>query len=214
MIYLYNNNPFDDLNYILNKSILFNKTMDVLKYTKAGIETTSFDAYVNWNAKSTFGAKTVLNTYTIAEEPQISRMLSEEERKIILENIRQNVTNLAIEHPETTFYIFFPPVSICWWDVMKNNGQTNWYIDAEQTAIEEILRHSNIKLFSFSNNFDLICDLDNYKDQAHYGEWVNSWMLEWMWNEEYLLTEDNYQEYIESIREFYNSYDYNSLRQQ
>lgn len=209
--YLYNNNLFDDVEYVLNKSILFGQTRGVIKHTKAGLETTNFDDYANWNSAYNFGAETVLSTYTLDETVSPVQVFSEDERRMVLGNIRQNVTSLAAAHPETTFYYFFPPYSICYWDVLKNNGQTDWRIDAEQAAIEEILKYPNIKLYSFCNNFELVCNLDNYKDQAHYGEWVNSWILEWMHNDEYLLTKDNYKDYIKIIREFYNSYDYSSL---
>ena len=209
--YLYNDNLFDDMNYILNKSILFGQVRGVIRHTKAGLKTTSFDDYANWNAYFTFGSETVLGTYTLDEAASYLQVFSEDERRMVLGNIRQNVTSLAAGHPETNFYYFFPPYSICYWDSLKNNGQINWRIDAEQAAIEEILKYPNIKLYSFCNNFELVCNLDNYKDQAHYGEWVNSWILEWIHNGEYLLTKDNYKDYIKTIREFYNSYDYGSL---
>lgn len=70
----------------------------------------------------------------------------------------------------------------------------------------------NIKLYSFSSNFELTCNLDNYRDINHYGGWINSYILECMKNDEYLLTKDNYKEYLEDIRNFYGSYDYSSLR--
>lgn len=130
---------------------------------------------------------------------------------MVIGNIRQNVTDLADEHPETTFYLFFPPYSICYWDVLDNNGEVDWRIDAEEAAIEELLKHPNIRLYSFCSNFDLVCNLDNYKDAGHYGEWVNSWMLEWMQDDRYLLTKQNYREYLDTIRDFYGSYDYSSL---
>ncbi|HBI60734.1 MAG TPA: hypothetical protein DDY31_05910, partial [Lachnospiraceae bacterium] len=201
-----------DLNYVLNKSILFNQTYGVIRYTRGHKKTTGFDEYANWNASFTFGAETVLGTYTLGNPSEASRTLTEEEKHTILENIRQNVTDLADKHPETTFYLFMSPYSICYWDMLENNGEVDWQIDAEQTAIEAILGHSNIKLYSFTNNFELVCDLNNYKDQAHYGEWVNSWILEWMYNEDYLLTPDNYTQYLNEIRNFYNNYDYSSLR--
>ena len=209
--YLYNNNLFDDVNYVLNKSILFEQTHGVITHTKAGLETTNFDDYANWNSGYKFGAEIVLDTYTLDEIPSPKQTFSEYEHNVVVENIRQNVTSLASEHKETTFYYFFPPYSICYWDTLKNRGKVDWLIDAEQTAIEEILKYPNIKLYSFCGNFELVCNLDNYKDVAHYGEWVNSLILEWMHNDEYLLTKDNYKEHIKEIREFYNSYDYNSL---
>lgn len=211
--YLYNENPFDDVNYVLNKSILFYRTRPVIQYTRDGNRTTSFDIYTNWNSDYTFGAEAVLNTYTLKEPASTHQKLTETERIIVLENIRQNVTDLADEHPETTFYLFFPPYSICYWDVLNNDGKIDWHIEAEQIAIEEILKHPNIRLFSFCNNFELVCNLDNYYDQAHYGEQINSQILEWMYNEEYLLTEENYLVYIDIIKQFYTSYDYNSLRE-
>ncbi len=209
--YLYNDIWLDDVSYILNKEILFNQTRNVVKYTKAGNKTTNFDDYLNWNANYTFGAETVMSTYTLGEKMKEERTLTENESTMVLENIRQNVTELAYAHPETVFYLFFPPYSICYWDDLHNKGQVNWRIDAEQIAIREILRCPNINLYSFCDNFGLICNLNNYKDSAHYGEWVNSWILQQMNNDIFLLTEDNYVDYIKKIREFYNSFDYESL---
>lgn len=209
--YLYNSNPFDDVKYVLNKSIFLNRTIGVIQYTASGGITTSFDRYVNWNSGYTFGAEAVMSSYEIEEKAETEKILSEEESIMIYENIRQNVTDLADAHPETTFYLFFPPYSICYWDALNASGEINWRIDAEQIAIEEILRHPNIKLHSFCDDFELVCNLDNYKDRAHYGEWVNSWILEWMHDDKHLLTKDNYEKYIKTIREFYNSYDYSLL---
>lgn len=206
--YLYNDNIFDDLSYVLNKSILLNKTREVIRYTRDGQKTTSFDVYANWNASYEFGEAAVLSTYKLNTQAESIRVLTEEERIMILENIRQNVTDLADEHPETVFYLFFPPYSICYWDALQNAKEIDWHIDAEKIAIEEILRHPNIKLYSFCDDFELVCGLDNYKDYVHYGEWVNSQILRWMWDEEHLLTQDNYLGYIEAIRDFYSNYDY------
>lgn len=211
--YLYNDNPFDDVYYTINKTIFLNKTREVLRYTENGMKTTTFDEYNNWNALYTFGADSVLN-YTLPPAAETPVVLTEEDGQRALENIRQNITDLADEHPETTFYLFFTPFSICFWDIEKNAGRMDTWIDYEQIAIEEMLKHPNIRLFCFFTNFEMICDLNNYKDSEHYGEWINSWMLEQMYNGNYLLTEDNYMEHLASMREFYNSYDYASLHRQ
>ena len=81
----------------------------------------------------------------------------------------------------------------------------------ERISIEELLQYPNIRLYSFSDDFEIICDLDNYKDYLHYGEWINSRMLEQMKEEKHLLTKDNYQDYLQTIQTFYTSYDYASL---
>lgn len=81
----------------------------------------------------------------------------------------------------------------------------------EQFAIEEILKYENVRLFSFFNNFELTCDLDNYGDEIHYSPEVNSQILIWMKEGKYELTEDNYLDYIDEITDFYCSYDYDAI---
>lgn len=211
--YLYNDNPFDDVRYVLNKSVLFEETTQVIKVKSGKGSSVNFDTYANWNTfyKTKFGAKYVLATYQLQKTPSPQKALPEKDRQTLSENLRQNVTELAAEHPETTFYLFFPPYSICYWDLLNNTGQIDLHIETEKLAIEELLQYPNIKLYSFSDDFELVCNLDHYKDYLHYGEWINSILLERMKNEEYLLTPDNYNEYLQKIQDFYRSYDYNSL---
>lgn len=211
--YLTNSNVFDDVSYVLNKEVLaYDRT--VLDYTLQGNKTTSFDDYANWmaNCEEWFGEFYVVQTYSLDEPAMEERILSPEEMLTIRDNIRQNVTQIAWDHPEVTFYVFIPPYSLGYWDELHNKGEINYMIDAQAVAIEEIVQCPNIKLFSFDNNFDLVCTWNNYTDQAHYGEWVNTQLLEWMSRGEYLLTQDNYQEYLDEIREFYNSYDYSQIQ--
>ena len=82
---------------------------------------------------------------------------------------------------------------------------------AEKEAAEWLLDYENIYLFSFFDEFDMICDLDNYTDYIHYGEWVNSQILVWMKEGKHRLTRENYQEYYDRVYEFYMNYDYDAL---
>lgn len=81
----------------------------------------------------------------------------------------------------------------------------------EKYAIELILECPNIKLFSFNTMTDITTNLDNYKDTLHYGEWINSKMLEFMKNDVGLLTKENYKKYIEEEKALYLNYPYNDL---
>lgn len=209
--YLYNNNLFDDVKYVLNKELMLSKSVGVLQYTRAGNLTTTFDEYSNWNARFTFGKEPVLSTYIRKEKVDTVQQLDDEKVKTLQNNISQNFETTAENNPQITFYIFFPPYSICYWDELNQLGQVQYHIDTEKIIIEQLLKHENIKLFSFSNNFGLTCTLDNYKDQAHYGEWVNSQILKWLKDGEFQLTNDNYDEYLMQLEDFYLSYDYESI---
>lgn len=209
--YLYDEVIWNDVYYIFNKEILFNNTFQVISYTRAGHKTTSFDSYANWMSGYIFGKEAVDKTYSRQME-KADRLDFTIEDQIKLEgNLSQNVTALIEQNPDITFYLFFTPYSIYYWDMLCQAGRLDQQMEAEKRAIEFLLSHRNIKLFSFFDEFDLILDLNNYKDIAHYSEEINSQILRWMRDGDHQLTKDNYEQYCEKTREFYSSFDYDSL---
>lgn len=224
--YLYDDNVFNDVNYLLNKDVIFNRVYKMaVENDEEGFEPgiTTFDDYAAW-LDFEFGKDSVFygirRAKVYLEEnnalnhkgdklPGIN--LSEQDLKNIEENITQNVTELADRYPEVDFYYFFTPYSVMFWKILADNGEVERWLEAEQYAIELILEHDNIKLYSFNNRTDITTDLNNYKDTFHYGRWVNSIMLKWMYEGEYLLTKDNYMDYISEERSFYSNFDYSTL---
>lgn len=140
--------------------------------------------------------------------------MTDEERKTIHKNITQNVTSLAASYPDVDFYYFFPPYSIVWWGRLLNKGMIERQIEAERYVIELILEQPNIHLYSFNNKMEITTDLNNYKDPAHYGQWINSLMLRWMHDGECIITKENYEEYLEEEYKFYLEYDYAEINKQ
>ena len=215
--YLYDYNPFNDVFYLFNKDVIFSRAYAMTMATKIeGFEPgiTPFDLYSRWQEVYTFGVNTVAPNGVSAQLAKDEIHLTEEEKQTIYGNITQNVTSLADEYPDVNFYYFFPPYSAVWWADYVNNGTIYKWIEAEEYAIELILEHENIKLFSFNNRTDITTNLNNYKDATHYGEWVNSFMLRAMHDGEYLLTPNNYKEYLQKELSFYTTFDYNSLNDQ
>lgn len=209
--YLYDENFFNDVYYLLNKDVLFHKTLPVISYTHSGGTTTDFDTYCNWMSSYTFGKAAVDKTYERAEKAESSIPFTLRDQEIVEETLDQNVISLAAANPHITFYLFFTPYSIYYWDSLNQTGELERQLKAERTAIEQMLDYDNIQLYSFFDNFELICDLNNYKDSGHYGEDVNTQILQWIYDKEHLLTKDNYLEYCKRIEEFYSTYNYNML---
>ena len=209
-MYLLNDKHVDDVNYLFNKSIFNKYVVATLEYTQNGNKTPSRDEMFNWMKGQKFGRDIVLNSYEL-EKSKLIREFSTDEFQNVSANISQNIIEAVEENSGTCFYLFFPPYSICEWDVKNSDGGIEYWIDLQKCAIEQILQYDNVKLFSFDDNFDLVCNLDNYKDRGHYGEWVNSYILESMKNGEHQLKLDNYQDYIDRITDFYTKYDFASL---
>ncbi len=215
--YLYDDNPFNDVSYVFNKDVIFSRTYEMIKDTKKkdfkpGM--TSFDTYSRWHDHFKFGTKTVLPKGVKIQKPKSLRHLTAQEKKTIYDNITQNVTSLADQHPETTFYYFFTPYSIAWWLEERNKETFYRQLEAEKYVIELILEHPNIRLFSFNDQTDIITNLNHYKDAPHYGEWFNSFILHSMRDDRHRLTKENYRDYLAKEREFFETFDYTSLSEQ
>lgn len=82
---------------------------------------------------------------------------------------------------------------------------------AEKYMIEKLLEYPNVELYSFFNNYEMICNLDNYRDPGHYMENISDKILHWISKKEYQLTKENYEEYIRKNLEFYKNYNYDSI---
>lgn len=208
--YMTNDNLLDDVSYFFNKDVM-KYCLKAISNTAKGYSMTPFDEYANWMQDTYYGKEYVLQTYNLDEPADSERELTQEEIATIKENLRQNVTELIEAHPETTFYLFIPPYSICYWDEIVNEGELSYWLAAERIAVEELLKYSNIRLYSFENHFKVICDLENYMDTIHYGEWINEYILVWLAEGRYRLTEDNYMNYFEEMETFLRSYDYTTL---
>lgn len=209
--YLYDNNIVNDVNYVLNMDILLSYTARVLYQTLRGVPNMNFDTAHNWDAVSKYGKEIVDLSYERKEKVKESEKFDADDKIKLKENLEQNVIGLIEENPKTDFYLFFPPYSIYFYDECNQTGRLEVQLEAEKEAIELLVPYENVHLFAFTDQFDLITDLDNYKDAGHYSGKINTWMLECMSRGEHLITKDNYLEYCDKVERYLMSYDYDSL---
>ena len=222
-LYLYDNNLINDVYYFFNIDVLKKCIKDVLMYTMNGNKTTVMDEYDSWYAITgilpnaehynvfIFSKENVLNSYKRAEISNKEKYLTQTQKNEVIININNNVINIAKENPQTTFYIFFPPYSVSYWDNQIREGRFYSVLEAKYIAVEEMLKQDNIKLFSFESEKKIITDLNNYTDQAHYSEKINSLLLKYMSEDEYLLTKDNYEDIFKKDEEFLLNYNYDAI---
>lgn len=208
--YLYDDNLWNDTSYVLNKSILYHGTVFNILKTLSGEASTTMDEYSSWNLG--YGMEAIMRSYIRPEDKkEMQSGLTEDEKRQVKENIQKNIVDLANENPQITFYLFYTPYSIVYWDELYRNGLTEKQFEAEAMVTEILLECPNIKLYNFYDNYELICDTDNYKDKGHYVAEVNSWILRWLNNGEYLVDQQNWQNTLKENREFYLHYDYDII---
>lgn len=204
--YLYDDNLLNDVNYVFNKDVLLNDVFDgVIGYTKQGLQTVDFDRYRN-DDRENYGKDVVMSTYT-----RQGKTTESPDQHLSTENIEKNVIEVIQANPEVDFYLFFPPYSILYYDMLNQEGELKNHFLQEQEAIELLVKYRNVHLYSFSDDFDLTTNFDNYLDYLHYNQNICSYITESMAEGNHLITEDNYRGYIERCREYYEIFDYESL---
>lgn len=212
--YLYDNSLLNDVNYIFNKSIMLDDVIVIKNYMESGGKTPDFNLYCkSWNEDSPSGKAHLDASYKRPEKSTSIPEITEADLIKVQDNVTQNITDLAANNPDIDFYYFFTPYSIYYWDTTNQRNGIEKQLRLEKEAIKLIVEYDNIHLFSFFNNFDLICDLNNYGDFLHYTGYINSQILEWMANGDYQLTKENYKAYCDSVHKFYTTYDYDAMFQ-
>ena len=206
--YMYDDNIFNDGAYLFNVGALKHVFKDLYNTIK-GIPSTTIEDYCNWGYNE-YGKEAILRYYERPEKG-VEIKFSNKDREVIGANINENIISLAKAHKETTFYLYFPPYSVIYWDREIRKGGYQHIFDEEKFIIEEFLRVDNIKVFYFPGETKITTNLDNYLDPVHYGEWINSYIIKAMSKGDNLLTKDNYVEYLNKTKEYYKTYDYDKL---
>lgn len=211
--YLYDDNIFNDVGYLFNKSIFLAAVQDVIGLNRDGKIEMSFDDYCNWDGYYSYGKDAVDANYHRETIDPAEEMypIQEEEYERIRANIEQNVVSLARNNPQIQYYIYISPYSIYYMDYWYQTGELERQLLAEKYIIELLLEQPNIHVFSFFTEYDTITDLDNYRDVAHHRGAVNSQILKWMKEGKDELTKQNYEDYCQEEWDFYMNYDYDAL---
>lgn len=210
--YLYDNNPLNDLPYLLSKDVLCKHTVRVLQYTASGRTTTTFDEYCVVGKDEVPGAQALLQGFTRKTENTFDYPFTEELREQLVENLTIYTIALAKENPDVQFLYFIPPYGILAWDDLLRAGDLPRLLEAWTLASQMLTQVDNISLFSFFTDYGTITDLDNYyPDGWHYSKDVNSQILQYMYDGAYQLTAANYEAYWQEVADFYNAYPYDAL---
>lgn len=200
--YLYDKNPLNDVNYLLNKEVI-PKTIAVVNYTRAGNQTTTMDAYGSWSQYKVFGKYAVEATVVPKQAAAEVVSFTAEDEARVRENVTENYLETGLENPGVTFYFYLPPYSVYYWEDLVKTGQLEAQLRAEELAVELLTEAPNIHVYGFADRTEITGNLDNYMDILHYGDWINEEIMDMIYRGEGELTKDNYKEYFQKVRELY-----------
>ena len=172
--HLYDDNYMNDVQYIYNKDVVLNY---ILKPFADPDKTDLATVYHTWWTDEYYNIQWVMHNY---EPPEIVESVARTEDYIERadQNLRVNICPYIEQNPDTTFYIFFPPYSILYWNnVIRENHLEATMAEYEYIA-DTLLSYDNVRVFFFMNQEWIVTDLNNYADYTHYHENINRYMTE------------------------------------
>ena len=210
--YLYDDIIWNDASYLWNLDTFYRGTLYNLLMTLTGKESTTFDEYSVIEGET--GPEVVLPLIgEIPSEESASRgVYKEDDREMTTENVNSNIIRVVEKYPEVQFQVIYAPPSIARWAKYYIWGDMRWRLGGAKTTTELLLKQDNVKLYSFQDEFDIVCDLNNYRDTLHYTSEISEFIMENVAKGNNEITKDNYQEYFEKVEDFYLEYDYQSLK--
>ena len=167
--YLWNDDPLDDIKYLLNRDVLLVKVPKLLKNAGKDMSAKRDEMY-KWT-DIVFAAKSVYDSIPGTEQKSLTDPEYRIERST--ENIGRHIRAHVLAHPETAFKIYMPPYSAGYWYVMGKEGLMEQQFRSRARVCELLLDLPNVEIYDFSSQTDWILDLDQYFDYSHHSSEVS-----------------------------------------
>lgn len=195
-MYLYNKNIFDDVEYLFNKGVLFEKIPYMAANTFIG-DYDENDSY-NWAQWKEFNQDMALGLYI-----RTARIAPMKEKNYYQDMLDANIELIAAQieaHPDTQYKIFFPAYSMLWWDNLYRSGDLEAYLYNMEQTMGALLQYENVEMFYFQDEEEIITNLDNYMDTLHFSPEINEYMTNQIIEGNDPVTLANYKETIAGMR--------------
>lgn len=184
--YLMDDNVFNDANYLFNKDVLFDNVIPNL--LNGGVEPQEMHSAFKWWGMP-YGSYAIFEQWAVP-----SPWREEQEQSIYLDLVEDNLNHYIIplvkENPEIDFYFFYPPYSILYWYEKVCGGEVDALFAAKKYVNERLTQYSNVNVYDFQWDIDIITNLWNYKDTIHYGENIQNFIAEQFAESKYLINDD------------------------
>ncbi len=177
--YLYTPTILDDVQYWFNQSVLFSHVPEALSAMAAGAEPgIDFDTLYYWGDRMTYGREKTLLSMSYA--PYEEQLPPEGDAQTVRYHLEHCLIPYVRAHPETTFYLYFPPYSTLEWVKYAQSGTLEQALYHRLLVAEALADYANVQLYDFQAWTDVVTDLEQYKDSMHHRPEINDAVVEKM----------------------------------
>lgn len=170
-MYLYDDNPFNDVAYWLNRSVLASFLPRCFAAWGQRQDDSVRDSMYCWAGQdNTYGPDAL---YNAEFSPPSARQEADAYFGRASENLDTHLIPFIEEHPQTRFLFFFPPYSAAEWSTMASRGTLDAMLALRGLCYDRLCGYPNVEIYDFSAREEWVTNLYNYKDTLHYGQWIN-----------------------------------------
>ncbi len=167
VIYMKNYNPFDDVEYIYNRDVIFKYIPDMIIQSGKGWD--GGMAY-NFARYETFDADYTVNRYLEEFGDRIDyNKVKSNKPKEIAEDYKNNIgmiEDTVKSHPETQFIFFFPIRSVLYYDACYEKTEERYMV--AEYVVDCLDKYDNVTFYKgIINDREHMTNLDNYCDWTH-----------------------------------------------
>lgn len=174
-MYLYDNNIVNDVNYVFNKDVIFEKIPYMLAKNFSS-DYKEGESY-SWAKYKTFSEEIARAN----SSPVFEVKLPEDEYEKYVAAININIDEICkrVENnSDTIFYFWIPPYSSLWEETQKRQDTYDVSMWAINEARDRLCQYENVHFISFLEEKEITENLDNYMDQIHYSQEINYYMYQ------------------------------------
>ena len=174
-LYLYDRNPFNDVQYWLNRSVLGSFLPRCLRAWGQTQDDSIRDSMYCWAGRDDYG---LVALYNAQFTPPAAVYPADQYAAAALANLNAHVLPFIQAHPQTQFDFFFPPYSAAEWSSMQSKGTLESLLALRGLCYDALSAYDNVTVHDFAAREDWVLDLNNYKDTLHFGQWINDAIAE------------------------------------
>ncbi|MCQ4088072.1 stalk domain-containing protein [Saccharibacillus sp. JS10] len=201
-MYMYDNNPFNDYEYLFNISNLKQAWTALTTPEDQSKAFRNLDTLRNWDKSAKYSKEGVLQTWEKARTKEIGYGKNEFSLDNVKAVFNKYVLSLVQEHPDTEFTFYYPPYTILrqqvWAETNPVRAENQYAM--KKYMFEQFSKYPNVKVYDFQEDTSITYDLSQYKDLSHHSQAINERILQDIVDNKNRVTAENVDKFNEELQ--------------
>lgn len=214
--YLYDYKIMNDYLYLISidtmkRSLLYPVLHHAIPKNHARLNKNLMFQWQHLFTEEDFNSKRVLSSMasnSVNLDANVSQEILAEERRT---NFEKYLLPLIKDNPNINYIIFYPPYSILVYKLMDQLGSLKHFILMKEQIFNQLSKYKNVRIYDFQTAKKITFNLNNYKDITHYHQKINTWMLQQISQNNFLMKEENIKSDMRDFSNQIESYNFNKL---